>query len=493
MTDSAVRLSHCDNFQGPYGVRMLSVFRVPPELSSESQVQALRTWWSGLEAQLRAGFVDLVTQHYLPYSGDIDYEATDAQSGERIFVLHVPAEASCDRVQQLFDSTILDDWAPTEAEIANGDLSTWPRTRLAAPYNELPRNDTIRARVALCLPLPGAWNRGCMPIVTVSLTVNHSLSDAAGTIQILRNWASLVRSGSVEVVPCHDRSLLMVDPVPSAHESVAIPRMCSASMPMPRGRLEDKIALVRSMGCNEYRVRFDAEVVTDAQERCSAQCGVRLTKNDIIVASLWLGTARAVVAAEESQLTDEAFLTVPVNVRGGRCQQPSVVPNAYVGNAVVGAVVTFTDHAQLVSSSLAEVAKRVHEDVRSMACDPSAILSVLRWEAARGPRGTRTRANALASLSNHYCASSWMHYGLESVDFGFGASELATSLLLPGPVPRLGFLLPPPRMAVAEGQGALVDACVGLTPQAARFLFADESFIGRCVGVMFDQTCSAVE
>jgi hypothetical protein len=325
--------------------------------------------------------------------------------------------------------------------------------------------------------------------VVISAMLHHTIGDAASIALFLRHWAERSRNGNaaLRAPPVHDRSLLSVDAAPTAatkeEGAPPPPRFCRACIPMPPCPEELIVAGAKAAGAEGYRLRFYADELAVLQERLRKATGLpELSKNDIVAASMWVCQERGALACGGSR-DAASVLLIPVNARGGRFvgADGRTVPATYFGNAVTGATCETPSAGTTAAMSLAEAAAAVHHGVRSLAKSSDAFRDVFAWEAQRGVDGTRARGLVLPDVT---CSNvtSWLHYGLESTDFGFGdAPRLATSLMLPAPFPKLNFAVPCAREAARPG----FDISCHLQPSVAAVAFADPDFCGHVIGSSF--------
>eukprot|EP00923_Selenidium_pygospionis_P035526 GHVN01061968.1.p1 GENE.GHVN01061968.1~~GHVN01061968.1.p1 ORF type:complete len:279 (-),score=8.73 GHVN01061968.1:106-942(-) len=260
-----------------------------------------------------------------------------------------------------------------------------------------------------------------------------------------------------------------------------------------------------TLGCTEVRFRHYTETIDAIQKKLSAETGLPLTKNDIIVANTW----QCIVRAEEAEkvaksealkakgeelpaspvpLSPISHLIVPVNMRENKhtgaapITSPNRIPENYFGNAVLGCM-TLVPKVELIKMPLAVAASSVHNEIRAFATT-GRLRACFEWEAQRAP-AERGKPCMPSGDWENIGITNWTKYGMYAVNFsvgGLGCPGYSTHLILPGPFPRLCHMIPSPPSAV-EREGALLDLGICLSEGSMQRLLADEEFLAVKTGV----------
>eukprot|EP00760_Papus_ankaliazontas_P037863 PhM_4_TR8767/c0_g1_i1/m.37103 len=469
-----LRLSALDQILPPIHTRTLHCF-FAPNIKSEEQ------WKSVVSVKLKDSLMKYLDK-YLPTlsKGRIVRLNTEPFNGSLCIEENNPTTSHVENV--VWRTSTITDWAVPSDSLRSGVIDSWPIDRLGLADDEKEKKSSSPGECPAALRIKATFISQSTHVV-FCIESYHSVMDMSSIQLLLSQWSEMHRNNADDLCATTTTTTTPAVHTPSLIDSlfekkkdekddgIKTPPSCAgflsfAAMAQLRGTPNDPFCFEEPVHTVRFRVTESAltslhrKVLQDIQ---TDDAKVILTDkrpvsmNDVLMAHVWHRVAKANASNVKDPLKQlPAFLSVPVNVRGRKYTEDSVVlvPHNYFGNGIYDAVVSMPSYADLCDgTSFLQIVAAVHNCVTN-AMQTDFLRNTILWEKHVRPVPREGGFHFPGPNTSVY--SSWMSHG-QAMHMSFGSDfvtdgdEGGCLLVTPCPataLPNGAFFVPPPPLSL---------------------------------------------
>lgn len=302
--------------------------------------------------------------------------------------------------------------------------------------------------------------------VVVAFTWNHLLADMTAAVSFLTAWSEISRTGSTDIVPQHDRTILSAQHPPSPTTTTAAsngtPPTAPTAPTAPPSITSQEAAKIQQILKAKYiaKTLLVRKEALDKVKQEARKQHPEVSSLDCLCAHLWRNLAKAYL---QSGTSDTTVFTTAVE---GRSRMG--VSTSYFGNVVTSASVNGIPASDLLSSPLSHAASLIRQAIQGITSET--YWSIINQMDLRNPWKT-----SINRTDYQLGLASWVRFGLNDIDFGCGKPTfVGVNLLAQNSRKGQCVLLP---SALGEGNYTVV---LYLVPHIVEALWADPEFLSVC-------------